>query len=37
MKFNDVLKKNKACEIDFQKREYDNLSIEAKDLLMKLL
>ncbi len=26
-KFNDVLKKNKACEIDFSKKEYDNLSI----------
>jgi hypothetical protein len=26
-KFNDVLKKNKACEIDFSKKEYENLSI----------
>ena len=26
-KFNDVLSKNKLCEIDFAKKEYENLSI----------
>lgn len=26
-KFNEVLKKNKECEIDFEKKEYENLSV----------
>lgn len=36
-KFNDVLKKNKACEIDLEKPEYENLSLQAKDLLRRML
>ncbi len=36
-KFNEVLRKNKLCEIDFEKKEYDNLSYFAKDLLVKML
>jgi hypothetical protein len=33
-KFNDVLKKNKACEINWNRKEYDNLSVHCKNLLM---
>ena len=36
-KFNDVLKKNKICDINFDRKEYENLSFNAKDLLIKLL
>lgn len=36
-KFNEVLKKNKICEIDLEKKEYDNLSMSAKDLLRRML
>lgn len=36
-KFNEVLKKNKLCEIDLEKKEYENLSMEAKDLLRHML
>jgi len=36
-KFNEVLKKNKECEVDLEKKEYENLSIQAKDLLRRML
>ena len=36
-KFNDVLKKNKECEINLEKKEYETLSLAAKDLLAQLL
>jgi hypothetical protein len=32
-KFNEVLKKNKLCEINLEKKEYENLSVHSKDLL----
>ena len=36
-KFNDVLKKNKECAIDFSRSIYENLSKECKNLLQMLL
>ncbi|EGR32081.1 protein kinase domain protein [Ichthyophthirius multifiliis] len=36
-KFNDVLKKNKDCIIDFNKPIYENLSQDCKNLLQRLL
>ncbi|KRX03324.1 Protein kinase-like domain [Pseudocohnilembus persalinus] len=36
-KFNEVLKKNKDCNIDLNQSQYDILSLEAKDLLSKML
>ena len=32
-KFNDVLKKNKICEINWNKKEYENLNANCKNLL----
>lgn len=36
-KFNEVLKKNKACNINLQGSLYEFISIHAKDLLSRML
>ncbi|EGR31100.1 protein kinase domain protein, partial [Ichthyophthirius multifiliis] len=36
-KFNEVLRKNKECIIDFERKELENVSIDCKDLLIKML
>lgn len=36
-KFNDVLKKNKDCNINLSHNKYDNLDNEIKDLLSLML
>lgn len=36
-KFNEVLKKNKQCQINFNSELYDSLSPESKDLLIQML
>ncbi|EGR28281.1 protein kinase domain protein [Ichthyophthirius multifiliis] len=35
--FNNVLKKNKDCEINWNKKEYENLSKNCKDIMMCML
>jgi hypothetical protein len=36
-KFNEVLKKNKECIVDFNKKEIDQSSRDCKDLLIRML
>lgn len=36
-KFNEVLKKNKTCEINLEGSKFEFVSLEAKDLLSKML
>jgi hypothetical protein len=31
---NEILEKNKNCELDFPAKYWDNISIEAKELLI---
>lgn len=34
---NEILEKNKNCELDFPAKYWDNISIEAKELLIQML
>jgi len=35
--YNQILRKNKECKVQFPKKLWDNLSFEAQDLCSKML
>jgi len=35
--YNEVLQLNKICNIDFDDKIYDNITEQAKDLMIKML